>query len=418
MSLLIKRVTLNDKLTDVFVDDGIIARIGENLKQKAKTVIDGSGKAIIPSFHNAHTHAAMSLMRGYADDLKLREWLTRHIWPFESRLTEEDVYNGTRLACLEMIKSGTTFFNDMYWHHRGTIRAVEEMGLRAAVSAVMIDNFDPDKATQQKTVNERLFEESAGYSERIQFSLGPHAIYTVSEESLRWCAQFAAVNNLRIHIHLSETETEVADCLKKHGMRPVEYLHHIGFLGANVTAAHVIHVTEKEIDILAKTRVSIAHCPTSNMKLCSGKFPYSAIAKKGIAIAIGTDGCASNNNLDMSEEMKIAALSEKFAQGDPSALGASEAFIHTTSTPAEIFGLNSGKIDEGKSADFILLDLNNVRLLPGHNLISDIVYSADSSCIDTTVCAGKILMLNRRVESEQEIVNAARETCNHIVATK
>lgn len=414
MSILIRNVWLNGENEDVFIDNGVFEKIGADLNVEAKTVIDANGMAILPSFHNAHTHAAMTLMRGYADDLELHKWLSQHIWPFESRITEEDVYNGARLACLEMIKSGTTFFNDMYWYYHSTARAVEEMGLRAELSAVLIDNFDSDKARQQREYNARLLEETEQYSDRIKFALGPHAIYTVSEDSLRWCAEFAEENDLQIHLHLSETEKEVADCKGEHDLLPVEYLNQIGVLGPNVVAVHMVWVAPEEIDLLAENQVRIAHCPTSNMKLCSGKFPYSTFAEEGFQIAIGTDGCSSNNNLDMGEELKIAALHEKSVENEPTALPAEECFRLGTESSAGMFGLNGGIIAEGRLADCILVDLDNERLVPGHDLISDIVYSADSSCIDTTICAGKVLMRNRKVEGEQEIVAAARESTRRL----
>lgn len=230
MSILIKEVQLNDEVKDIFIEGNLIKKINSDLQQAAEIIIDGRGKAALPSFFNGHTHAAMVLLRGYADDLSLSEWLNDKIWPTEARLTEEDVYWGTRLACLEMIKSGTTFFNDMYWHFHGVARAVEDSGIRAAPSAVFIDLYDQSKAAEQIALNRRLFEEAKHYSNRVLFTLGPHAIYTVSKESLQWAGDFAADNDVFIHLHLSETEKEVADCIRRHGKRPVEYLHDIGFL--------------------------------------------------------------------------------------------------------------------------------------------------------------------------------------------
>jgi len=222
MSILIRQVEWNGSPVDVYINGNLIERIGDCAGRKPDTVIDGANKAILPTFHNAHTHAAMAYMRSYADDIELFTWLNHHVWPLEENITEEDVYDGARLACLEMIKSGTTFFNDMYWFWRGTARAVDEMGLRAALSAVFIDFDDPAKAKAQIEQNRRLFEERTQYSDRIIFQLGPHAIYTVSEKSLRWCAEFAAEHGLMIHTHLSETEKEVTDCIKKNSMRPPE----------------------------------------------------------------------------------------------------------------------------------------------------------------------------------------------------
>jgi 5-methylthioadenosine/S-adenosylhomocysteine deaminase len=408
MSILIKQVRFNDQSVDVYISGNQIRKIGDASGQTAEIVLDGTNKAILPTFHNAHTHAAMTTMRGYADDLELHTWLNDHVWPLEAHVTEEDVYDGARLACLEMIRSGTTFFNDMYWFWHGTARAVEETGLRAALSAVFIDFDDAQKAQEQIGQNQRLFEERAQYSDRIIFQLGPHAIYTVSEKSLRWTAEFAAEHGLMIHTHLSETEKEVADCVKKHGMRPPAYLDSLGFLGPNVTAAHCIWLEPDELELLAQRGVKVLHCPASNMKLCSGKFRFSDAQDAGLHIAIGTDGAASNNNLDMSEEIKLAALLEKHVTADPTALPADPAWHAGTRAGAELFGLNSGVIAEGALADCMLVDLNNERLVPGHNLIADMVYSADSACIDTVICDGKILMQNRHVEGEEEIIAKGR----------
>jgi len=409
MSILIQNIRHKGKPVDVTIRGNTIQTIGACGEKTADTVIDGTGKAILPTFHNAHTHAAMNYMRSYADDLELHTWLNDHVWPLEASVTEEDVYHGARLACLEMIKSGTTFFNDMYWFWHGTARAVEEMGLRAAISAVFIDFEDPAKAAEQQEANRRLLEESKAFNDRILFQLGPHAIYTVSESSLRWCAEFAAENNLMIHIHLSETEKEVADCIAKHGMRPAAWLDAIGFLGPNVTAAHCIRLDQNEMNLLAERGVKALHCPTSNMKLCSGKFRFTEARTAEIQVAIGTDGAASNNNLDMGEEIKLAALLEKHFTGDPTALPAEKAWHAGTRAAAEMFGLNSGIIAEGALADCMLVNLNNERLVPGHSLFADMVYSADSSCIDTVICEGKILMQNRRIEGEEEIIAKGRE---------
>jgi 5-methylthioadenosine/S-adenosylhomocysteine deaminase len=408
MSILIKNVLLDNKKQDVFIEGNLIKKIGDNIGDKADKTIDGKQKAILPSFVNAHTHSAMTLMRGYADDMGVLEWLEKKIWPLEAKLTEEAVYWGTKLACLEMIKSGTTFFNDMYWHFHGTARAVEDMGIRAAISAVFIDLFNKEKAREQIKASEKLFKEVKKYSNRISFALGPHAIYTVSEESLRWAKEFADQHNLLIHIHLSESKNEVKDCIKKHRVRPVEYLESIGFLGPNVIAAHAIWLETQEIDILAEHNVKIAHNPTSNMKHASGILPYKKMRGK-LKITIGTDGAGSNNNLDMFEEMKFASMLQKVTTGDPTIMPAREIYDMATINGAEAFNLNCGEIKEGKLADLMLIDLNNINLNPSHNLISNIVYSANGSSVDTVICDGKILMQGRVVEGEMEIMKEANK---------
>lgn len=417
MSLLIRNARLNREPTDLYIEDEVFSEIGPDLDRDAERIIDAGGMAVLPSFNNAHTHAAMTLMRGYADDLALHEWLEQHIWPYEKNISEETVYHGARLACLEMIKSGTTFFNDMYWFFHGTARAVEEMGMRATLSAPLIDLFDERSAEEYKRGMIGLCGESRRYSERIGFALGPHAIYTVSEESLRWCAEFAAEHDLLVHIHLAETKKEVDDCLAEHGLSPVRYLERIGLLGPNLLAVHLIWVDAEERDMLAENGVKAVHCPKSNMKLASGKFAYSEFADSGMQIAVASDGCASNNNLDMGEELQFAALYEKSHRRLPTALPAEDCFRLGTSAPADMFSLNSGRIEVGRSADCILVDLDDVRLVPGYNLISDMIYSADSSCIDSTICCGKVLMRKRRVDGEEEIVAAARRA-GHDLARK
>jgi len=409
MSILIQSVEHNEQTVDVYIDGHTIQTIGDCSGKTADTLIDGSNKAILPTFHNAHHHAAMATMRSYADDLELFTWLSDHIWPLEATITEEDVYNGARLACLEMIKSGTTFFNDMYWYFHGTARAVEEMGMRAALGAVFIDMGDDGRRAANREMAQTLLNESKQYSDRIQFQLGPHALYTVSKEALVWCSEFANEHGLMIHTHLSETEKEVADCVAAHGMRPPAYLDSLGLLAPNLTAAHCVWLEQNEMELLAERQVKALHCPASNMKLASGKFRFTDAQAAGIQIAIGTDGAASNNNLDMGEEIKMAALLEKHFTGNPTALPAETAWHAGTRAAADMFGLNSGLIEEGALADCMLVDLNNERLAPGHNLIADMVYSADSSCIDTVICDGKILMQDRKVDGEEEIIAKARE---------
>ncbi|HSR87605.1 MAG TPA: amidohydrolase [Pontiella sp.] len=408
MAVLIKGVQLNGNQTDVFIEANRFKTIAPNLEADGAEVLDGKGLAILPTFVNMHTHAAMTLLRSYADDLELHDWLTNYIWPLEAKLGEEDIYNGTRLACLEMIKSGTTGFNDMYWHFHGTARAVEEMGMRAMLSSVFIDFSDETKAREQRDLTKELLYESRQYSDRIGFALGPHALYSVSEKSLRWAGDFAGENDLLLHIHVSETVKEVEDCLAKYGLRPVQWLDKIGLLGPNVVAAHVIHVNNEEIRILAERGVKVVHNPASNMKLASGSFPYGKMADRGVEVLLGTDGCSSNNNLDMMEEMKLAALLAKLQYNDPTLLDTHTVFDMATVKGAETLGWDCGKIAEGKLADCMLVDLSNHRLVPGYHLIDDMVYSADSSCIDTVVCNGRILMRGGTVDGEEEIIECAR----------
>jgi 5-methylthioadenosine/S-adenosylhomocysteine deaminase len=416
VSILIKGVTLDGQKKDILIQGNIIQEIADCIGLSADIQILGDGKAAIPSFINGHTHAAMTLLRGYADDMHLQDWLEKKIWVAEAQMTEEDIYCGARLACLEMIKTGTTFFNDMYWFWRGTARAVLEMGIRAAISAVFIDFFDREKAQEQIEINMKLFEERGNFGNRITFTLGPHAIYTVSEESLKWTADFARANGLLIHIHLSETQGEVEDCIRKHGMRPVAYLETIGFLGPNVIACHAVYLNHKEILLLKKHEVKVVHNPISNMKLAVGEaFPYERLKTAGITISLGTDGCSSNNNLDMLESMKFASLLQKYHHKDTTVLPALEAFQMATINGAKAFDLNCGEIKEGALADIALIDLQRPELTPHFDLYSDLAYSGNGGCIDTLICDGKVLMANRRVKNEETILEEARRCAFNLI---
>ena len=414
-NILLRNVRLDDKIMDVAIKGQYLQRIGPDLSFPAQTIIDGQGKAIIPPFFNAHTHAAMTLLRGYADDMELHTWLTRHIWPLEAKIQPDDVYIGTKLACLEMIKSGTIFFNDMYWHLPATAQAVQEMGLRAALSSVFIDFNDPETAQKRWQECQELFASIQDLPSRITFALGPHAIYSVSEKSLCQARDFAQEHNLFIHLHVSETAKEVEDCQHKHGCRPVRYLEKLGLLGPNLIACHAIWLSQDEMDLLAKHQVTVVHNPVSNLKLGSGTLAYRALKERGVRVILGTDGCSSNNNLDMMETMKFASLLAKGSTKDPTIFPASQAFAAATRHGALAFNLNSGQIAEGMLADCVLVDLNMPQLTPDHNLISNLVYSAGSECVHTVICDGQILMQDHHVQDEEEIMEQARERARRLV---
>ncbi len=410
MNILIKNVLLNGGSSDIFIKNNRIEHIEKNIQIAADITLDGTGKAAIPTFVNGHTHNAMTLFRGFAEDMRLEEWLNEKIWPHEAKLTEEDVYWGARLGCLEMIKSGTTLFNDMYWFFHGTARAVEEMGIRAVLSAVMIDNFDPQSAETLKEDVKKLYEESKQYSERVIFAMGPHAIYTVSAESLQWAKAFAHEHNLPYHIHLSETQVEVENSIRDFGLRPVEYLEKLGVLDENVIIAHGLWLSDHDIELLAKRKTKVIHNPNSNLKLASGyKFRYNELKAAGVCVGLGTDGCSSSNNLDMLEAMKVASLMQKAWRFDPTSLPVDEAMKIGTENGGKLFGLKTGKLEVGYLADINLVDLSDPSLVPLHNLTANLVYSAGGNCIDTVICDGKIIMENRHVNGEEEIVKNAQD---------
>lgn len=409
-SILIRDVELDGQKVDVCIKGNRFAAIGSSLQVDVDTIIDGRGKAILPPFYNCHTHAGMTLLRGYADDLELFTWLSEHIWPMEAKLKAEDVYAGARLACLEMIKSGTVFFADMYWHDKQTLAAVEEMGMRAALGQVILDIADEGKAAEQRE-HARLFLQETSSAGRIVPSICPHAIYTVTEEGLAWCADIRQQYDAFLHIHIAETQQEVDNCIKQHGMSPVAYLDILGCLGKKTIGAHGVHLSRADMELLALRKVKIVHNPVSNMKLASGAPKLDELFAHGVDVCLGTDGCSSNNNLDMGEEMKFAALLAKHQRADPAVCTAHQAFDLATVAGAQAFGIDAGRIEEGKLADCMLVDLGNSRLVPGYNLISNMVYSADSSCIDTVICDGRVLMLEKKVDGEEEIIGCAQETC-------
>jgi len=385
----IQNVIFKGRKVDVTIDGkrfGAITPAGEN---RLPGGIDAEGKAIVPALYNTHTHAAMNLLRGYADDMPLDKWLNEYIWPFEEKLTPQDIRRGSRLAISEMTEGGTVFFNDMYFNIEETIDEVDKAGIRAAIGITVMDAHSLAQTEEKRHFIKEFKDPTGG---RIQLVMAPHAIYTVGEERLRDCARFARENGMRLHIHLSETKSEVDGCLKQRGQTPVEYLDAIGFLGPDVIAAHCVWLTEKDADILAERGVTISHCPCSNMKLGSGRFPYETVRKAGCRVTLGTDGASSNNNLDLREEMKFAALLAKLGPdglGNPTELPAKEVFNWATVNGAQAFGIDAGKIETGKLADFMLIDLNNPKMQPCFNFVSNFVYSADSSCISSVWCDGR-----------------------------
>ena len=416
MSILIKNVLHEDTITDVLIEGNRIARIAPHLPTpEGAEVIDGTDKAVIPGFINTHTHAAMTLFRGYGDDLPLMEWLEDYIWPVEAKMTAHDVYVGARLACLEMLRSGTTCFLDMYMHPLETARAVEELGLRAHLSYTLFDQGGAERAALDRKRSYEYYEAFKAFSDRITFTLGPHAIYTVSGEQLQFCHKFAVEHNVKINLHLAETKGEVDECVRQHGLTPVRYLEKLGILSEHLIVAHVVWVDDEEMD-LAKHRVSVVHNPASNMKLCSGyTFKYEEMKKRGIRLGIGTDGCSSSNNLDMVIAMKLASLLGKAWRFSPTATKAADIYHSATIGGAEILEIPAGRIAEGMLADLSLVDLNVPELVPLNSLTSNLVYATSgSSCIDTVIIDGVIRMRDRYVPGQEEIIAEAREVARRL----
>ena len=408
MNLLIKDAIIDGIKSNIYIEDGKIKHISNDSDYPNTKTINADGMYALPAFFNTHTHASMTLLRGYEDDMFLMEWLNK-IWPAEAKLTSDDVYWGSKLACLEMIKSGTVFFSDMYWFCEETAKAVSEFGMRCALSGTFITSGKSNDSVIKAL--EETMEKIAGYRDKnIIFTLGPHAIYTVNRELLEWTSIASAKQGLIIHTHLSETEKEYLDCKEKTGLKPVFYLDSLGLLSEKTILAHAVWLDDDEIELIAKRGAHISHNPISNMKLSVGKaMDYKKLKEANVNVTLGTDGCSSNNNLDMMESMKFASLLQKFTSNDPCLMPAKETFDIASYNGAKAFGINSGKLEKGYNADIMLIKNNMVENTPGYNIYSDLVYSLKSDCIDTVICNGQILMEKRKVKDEEEIISRVSE---------
>jgi 5-methylthioadenosine/S-adenosylhomocysteine deaminase len=394
------------------VESGLIAELGPDVApHDGDEALDAAGARLIPGLVNGHTHAAMTLFRGYGDDLPLMRWLEEKIWPAEARLQAEDVYWGARLACLEMIRTGTARFWDMYWHPEATARAVEDAGLRATIAAPLIESGGQAASLRGDAL--RSLEQLADFGERVTMALAPHAIYTVSERSLRWLGELAAERGLPIHIHLSETESEVMDCVREHGERPAHYLDRLGLLGRRTLLAHGVWLDEDEIGLVAERGATVVTNPVANLKLAVGRvFPYLAARAAGVPVGLGTDGPGSNNSLDLFADLKAFALLQKNDAGDPAALGAAEAWEVATGARAPLLGA-SGRIAPGEPADFLLLRKDAPELSLGDPTAA-LVYGAAGAAVDATVVAGRVLMRDRKVEGSGEVIAKAVERARRL----
>jgi 5-methylthioadenosine/S-adenosylhomocysteine deaminase len=434
MKLLIKNaLVITMESPESIYPDGIVAvegnrivHAGEKEKLQAgflpEKVIDGTGMIALPGFVNCHTHAAMTLFRGYADDLPLMEWLQKKIWPAEAGLQKEDIYWGTLLCCLEMIRSGTTTFADMYFHMEQAALAVEKSGLRASlargmVGALSAPGFGEPPPLEQNLEFARKWHGAAGG--RITVMLGPHAPYTCPPDFLKKVIEAARKHNLGIHIHLAETVQEVIDIRSRYGKTPVRLMYDLGMFEAPVLAAHCVHLDEEEVEILAAHKVGVAHNPQSNLKLASGIAPVAKLLAAGAVVGLGTDGAASNNNLDMLEEMRTAALLQKAVAGDPRVLPAYTALAMATVNGAKALGLERevGVLKPGYRADVILLNAHRPHLYPRHDPVAHLVYSASGGDVATVLVDGEILMENGKVLTvdEEEILAKAEECAKRLV---
>ncbi|WP_455645352.1 amidohydrolase family protein [Methanosphaera sp.] len=414
-SILIKDTTiLSDdiKKGSILIVDDKIQEINDNLTSSdADKIIDGSDKITMPGLINTHSHVAMTLLRGVGDDQELQTWLNDYIWPKEAKLNDDLVYAGSKLAMAEMIKTGTTTFNDMYFFMEETAKAVDESGMRALLGYGMIDLFDEEKRKSELKVTKDFINNCHNTCDgRVQVAVAPHAPYTCSEEILRESKKLADKHDLKLHIHVSETSQEVTDLENDKNQTPFEYLNNIGVLDKNTIAAHGVWTTSDEMKILEEKEVSISHNPSSNMKLASGIAPVNDYINNNINVSIGTDGVSSNNNLDMFSEMKLTPLLQKVNTLDSKVLPAKSTFDMATKNGAKALGINAGEIKEGKLADIILVDTNVPHMTPVRNALSNIIYSALGSDVDTVICNGSILLENKELKTinEKEVIEDAK----------
>jgi len=402
----------------IAIKDGRIIQIHktENLEKKfsAKKIFDAESKIVMPGFINAHTHIPMTYFRGLADDLPLQEWLQNYIWPAEAKfVSEEFVYLAALHGEAELVKNGITMFNDMYFFPEQTAKAASKVGIRAIVGQGIVDFPNANyKEPKQALDNAVKYQKEFANNELINFAIAPHSIYSCSPETLQLASETAQKHNMLLHIHISETQKEVEDCLKQHHKRPLKYLNDIGFLDSNVVIAHGIWVDEEELNILKEKDISVAITTESNLKLASGFMPIKKYIEKGINLCLGTDGVASNNNLSILEEMDFTAKIHKAYNKNPTILPSPEVVKMATLNSAKALRKESelGSLKVGKKADIILIDTNKLELLPIYNVYSHLVYTISSNAICDVIIDGKLIMENRKLLTvdEDEIIDKAK----------
>jgi 5-methylthioadenosine/S-adenosylhomocysteine deaminase len=399
----------------IAVKNGEIVFVGKreaSVGISADERINAKDKAALPGLINCHTHVAMSLFRGLAEDKPLDVWLRKTIWPLEAKLKRDDVYVGALLGCLEMLKSGTTCFADMYFHEDMVAKAVSESGLRAVLAEGIIESGSKTRGEKMLNASVSFAKSFDGYANgRVKAMLGPHAAYSCSPELLTKVRDKASELGVGIHIHLAESEELFKEHAEKYGCSEVEFLDGLGLFSEHVLAAHCINLSENDRHVLAKHKVNVVYVPVANMKLGLGVAKIKELLDLGVNVALGTDGPASNNTLDMFETMKFGALLQKFVYRKPEVLSAYEILKMATVNGAKALGLDKsiGSLEVGKRADIILIDLSKPHLKPLHNIYASILYSAKGGDVDTVIVDGKILMENRVVKTlnEQAVVEKA-----------
>ncbi len=403
----------------VVVDNGVILAVAHKDQARSayesQSVTDLGNHILIPGMVNTHTHAAMTLLRGYADDIPLMEWLSEHIWPAEAQWVDTDfVEAGTDLACAEMIRSGTTCFNDMYFFPDVVARQAEKSGLRACVGMIVIDFPTVWAQNADEYINKGLaVRDQVRHSSLVTAAFAPHAPYTVSDEPLSRISTLAEELDCPVHIHLHETRHEIEESTARYGIRPLERLEQLGLLSPRLLAVHMTQLLDGEIDIVAERGVNVVHCPESNLKLASGSCPVHRLKEAGVNVSLGTDGATSNNDLDMIGEMRTASLLAKGVSESPVSMNAHDAISTATRNGAKALGLDhiTGSIEPGKQADLVAVDLSRPATQPVYNPLSQLVYSATRDQVCDVWIAGKQVLENRQLTTmdEERILAVANE---------
>lgn len=418
-------ITMNDQSEIIekgylIIRDNVIESLGQGDHPPGEydRMVDGTNRVVLPGLVNTHTHAAMTLLRGYADDLPLMEWLQTKIWPMEDRLTADDIYWGTLLAIAEMIKSGTTTFTDMYFHMDRVAQAVQESGIRAVLSRGMV-GVGPENELAMEQSRQFIDTWNGGANGRITVMLGPHAPYTCPMDYLQRVVALAREKQVGIHIHVAETLDEISTIQNEYGMSPVAMLEKAGVFEQHVVAAHCVHLSDDDLDILKRYKVGVAHNPESNMKLASGIAPVPEMLARGIMVGIGTDGASSNNDLDMLQETRTCAFLHKVAKMDPTVIPAGQALHMAIRMGAAVLGLERqiGSLMPGYKADMIMINLDKPHMIPRYDVLANVVYAGQAADVDTVIIDGQLVMENRNLLTldEKEILHQCKTIARRLV---
>ncbi|MEW6528925.1 MAG: amidohydrolase [Candidatus Micrarchaeota archaeon] len=403
---------------DIVIKENRIEKIGKNLNEKVDEKIDCKRKLVFPGFINTHTHVAMTLFRGYGEGMRLQQWLEQKIWPAEAKLKPNDVYHGAMLGIAEMIRSGTTSFNEMYVFGLERIAdAGEKSGIRTSIGLGMLDKMPEHYIENELRANDKFVSSLKSESDRIKASVCCHAPYTCSSELIIKAKEYANKKNLQFHIHVSETRKEVFDIIKEKGKSPFEYLDSLGILDAKSVFAHSVYVTKREIALGGKNKINISHNPVSNLKLAGGGIcPISEFMRAGANVSLGTDGAASNNSLNIIETMKMAALLQKNFYWDASAISAQQVLDFATINGAKALGVDSGAIEKGKLADIVIADLKSPNMAPYHNHVANIVYAINPANICDVIIDGELIMKDKKILlfDEEEVIEKAVEAAENV----